>query len=156
MSLIVRGALLSAVLACASIPALAVDHGRTAGSFDVSGGKARYTIPIWTPPGPNGMEPKIALTYDSNSGNGIAGVGWDLVSAPSIERCPRTKGQDGEAGPVELTMNDRFCIGHDRLRLVSGTYGVPGSVYFTEIADYSRITAYGTPGNGPAVFHCRV
>jgi hypothetical protein len=49
-------------------------------------------------------------------------------------------------------MNDRFCLGGNRLRLGSGTYGAAGSVYLTEMADYSRITAYSTAGNGPEYF----
>jgi hypothetical protein len=49
-------------------------------------------------------------------------------------------------------MGDRFCIGGNRLRLASGSYGAASSVYFTEIADYSRITAFGIAGNGPQYF----
>jgi RHS repeat-associated protein len=36
--------------------------------------------------------------------------------------------------------------------LTAGTYGSAGSVYQTEIADFSQITANGTAGNGPAYF----
>jgi RHS repeat-associated protein len=142
----------SAVLAVISTPS-AAEYGRTMGAFNVSGGAATYTIPIWTPPGPNGMTPSIALTYSSASGNGVGGVGWHLSAVSSIERCNRNAHQDGGGGgPVTLTMNDRFCIGGNRLRAVSGTYGAAGSVYHTEMADYSRITAYGTTGNGPQYF----
>lgn len=132
--------------------ALAVDYGRTAGAFSVSGGVARYTIPIWTPPGPNGLTPSISLSYASGSGNGVGGVGWHISAVSSIERCARTIGQDGGDAAVDLTLADRFCIGGNRLRLYSGTYGVANSVYMTEIADYSRITAYGTAGGGPQYF----
>ena len=141
-----------ALFACSSVDALA-EFGRTRGSFNVSGGAATYTIPVWTPPGPNGLTPSIALTYNSTSGNGVGGVGWHISAVSSIERCARTKHQDTNAGAVDLTLNDRFCIGGNRLRLYGGTaYGAVGSVYYTEIADYSRITAYGTAGNGPAYF----
>lgn len=146
------GALGVVLHACLVNSAFAVDFGRTAGSFNVSGGNANYTIPVWTPPGPNGVTPGIALTYSSGSGNGLGGVGWHLTAVSSIERCTRTKGQDGYGAPVDLSTNDRFCIGGNRLRLGSGTYGAASSVYYTEIADYSRITAYGTAGNGPQYF----
>jgi hypothetical protein len=124
---------------------VAVDFGRTEGRFHVSGGSSRYAIPIWTPPGPNGMQPSIALTYDSQVGNSTAGVGWSIAGLSSITRCPRTIHQDTTPAAVEYTLNDRFCINGNRMRLVSGTYGVSGSVYHTELADFSRISALTTP-----------
>ena len=141
------------VLVCLSSATLAADYGRTAGSFGVSpGGSANYTIPIWTPPGPNGIQPSIALTYSSQGGNGLAGIGWNLSASSAIERCARTTAQDGADAGIELSMSDRYCIGGNRLRVASGTYGSAGSVYYTEFADYSRISAYGTAGNGPEYF----
>jgi hypothetical protein len=45
--------------------------GRTPGRFNVSAiGSAQYSIPIWTPPGPAGIQPNLALSYDSNAGVG--------------------------------------------------------------------------------------
>jgi hypothetical protein len=153
MSAFVRLALLGAILACSGVTASAVDYGRTEGSFGVSpSGAATYSIPIWTPSGPNGVTPSLTLSYSSQGGNGLAGVGWNLNAAYSIERCDRTGHQDASAAAIDLTMNDRFCIGGNRMRLESGTYGAASSVYFTEIADFSRITAYGTVGNGPQNF----
>jgi len=152
MNKIVAGALGVVLYACLSNSAFAVDYGRTTGSFGVSGGSANYTIPIWTPPGPNGVTPGIALSYSSGAGNGVGGVGWHLSAVSSIQRCNRTKHQDGGGAPVSLTLSDRFCLSGNRLRLFSGSYGAAGSVYFTEISDYSRITAYGTAGNGPQYF----
>lgn len=148
-----RGAFGVVLLALLSETAVAADFGRTPGGFQVSdSGAATYQVPIWTPPGPNGVQPNISLSYDSQSGNGVAGVGWHVSAVSSIARCARTKHQDGSAAAVELTSNDRYCIGGNRLRLASGTYGMAGSVYHTELADYSRITAFGTAGNGPQYF----
>jgi RHS repeat-associated protein len=121
------------------------DYGRTEGQFRVLGGGATYTIPIWVPPGPNGVQPAIALTYNSKVGNSVGGVGWSISGLASISRCPRTIHQDTVPSGVDYTANDRFCLNGNRLRLVSGTYGSAGSVYFTEFADYSRITAASAP-----------
>lgn len=148
-----RRALGALVFVSIASTSFAADYGRTQGSFGVSSsGAATYTIPIWTPPGPNGITPSLSLVYSSNAGNGLAGIGWNLSAVSSIERCGRTQHQDGNAAAVNLTTSDRFCFGGNRLRLSSGTYGASGSVYFTEIADYSRITASGTLGNGPEHF----
>jgi len=144
------GAIVFALTASGSFGA---DFGRTTGSFGLSpSGAANYTIPIWTPPGPNDIQPSLALKYSSQSGNGLAGVGWNLAAVSSIERCPRTTAQDGVDAAIALSTSDRFCIGGNRLRLASGTYGAAGSVFFTEFADYSRITAYSSAGNGPQYF----
>ena len=81
----------------AMIAALAVgatanaDMGRTPGQWGVSpSGAATYAVPIWTQPGPKGMQPSLAFTYSSQAGNGTMGVGWALAGFGSIERCPWT------------------------------------------------------------------
>lgn len=127
--------------------------GRTPGSFAVSNtGAATYSIPIWAPPGPHGMQPNIALVYNSQSGNGIAGVGWNIAGLSSITRCNLTYAQDAAPAAVTLSTSDGYCLDGQRLRLTSGTYGTAGSTYQTEIANFSNVTAYGTAGNGPAYF----
>lgn len=49
-------------------------------------GGASYTIPIAIPPGTNGLVPEIALVYNSQSGNSIAGYGWTIAGLSSISR----------------------------------------------------------------------
>jgi len=125
----IRGVLLFGVLLLNAGTASAADYGRTSGAFSVSpSGAAMYSVPIWTPPGPNGLTPAISVNYNSQGGNGLAGVGWNLAAVTSIERCARTVQQDGTAGGVEMSSNDRYCINGNRLRLASGTYGAANSV----------------------------
>ena len=51
-------------------------------------GAFNYKYPIELPPGTNGMAPKLELVYNSNSGNGMLGMGWGLAGLPVICRDP--------------------------------------------------------------------
>jgi len=48
-------------------------------------GTGSMTIPIATSPGRSGFGPQLSLSYDSGSGNGPFGLGWNL-SLPTITR----------------------------------------------------------------------
>jgi hypothetical protein len=48
-------------------------------------GTGSIRIPIFTSPSRQGFSPQLVLSYDSGSGNGPFGLGWDL-SVPSITR----------------------------------------------------------------------
>lgn len=124
------------------------------GGFSVTpSGAAAYAIPILTPPGIAGVEPKLALNFGSQSGNGLMGVAWNISGLSSITRCPQTTPQDGAKTGITYTASDRFCLDGQRLMLVAGTYGAAGSEYRTEIESFSKVTAYGAAtGGGPAYF----
>lgn len=96
-------------------------------------------VPIRIAPGTTGVAPKLSLVYSSQSGNGIAGVGWNLSGLSTIMRCPKTLAVDGERGGVNLNSNDRLCLDGQRLILQSGTYGSPGAIYYTELFGGSRV-----------------
>ncbi|OYY93772.1 MAG: hypothetical protein B7Y41_09900 [Hydrogenophilales bacterium 28-61-23] len=134
------------------MPASAV-VGAIPGQFAVSEtGAATYSIPISVPPGAAGMEPKLALTYNSQGGNGLLGVGWSLSGLSAITRCPRTIVQDGANGGVEYSSNDKYCLDGQRLVAVTGSYGANGTEYRTELESFAKVVSYGTAGNGPAWF----
>jgi YD repeat-containing protein len=127
--------------------------GRTPGTFGVSqSGAATYHIPLWTPPGVGAVELDLALDYSSRSGNGTLGVGWSLSGLSSISRCNRTVAQDGAAGGVTNTVADRYCLDGQQLKLVSGSPGIDGAVYATEVESFARVVANGVAGNGPLSF----
>ena len=128
--------------------------GRTGGQFAVSAaGSAQYAIPIWTPPGIRGIQPALALAYDSQNGDGLLGVGWGLSGLSAISRCNMTYAQDTVVGSPQLTSSDRFCLDGNRLRTTNGsTYGAAGATYQTEIANFSNVVSNGTAGTGPAWF----
>src|SRR5215813_859068 len=48
-------------------------------------GTGALSVPIFTSPGRSGFGPQLSLSYDSGTGNGPFGFGWEL-SLPSITR----------------------------------------------------------------------
>lgn len=142
------------VVAVMGPPLARAATGRTPGAAAVSAtGAGTYSIPIALPPGTNSLAPSLALTYNSNGGNGILGVGWSIGGLSSITRCGRTWAQDGESRDVRNDYSDRFCLDGNKLRLTGGgTYGSAGATYQTEIATFAQVTSYGAVGNGPTHF----
>ena len=123
------------------------------GQFNVGAtGAANYSIPISVPPGTAGMVPALSLAYSSQSGDGIAGLGWMLSGLSSIDHCPRTLAQDNTHGGVNYDANDRYCLNGQRLVATSGAYGANNTEYHTEIDSFAKIVSYGTAGNGPQYF----
>jgi hypothetical protein len=54
-------------------------------------------IPITVPPGISGMKPELSINYNSNSGNGLLGVGFGLGGLSAIHRCSKIMGNDSES-----------------------------------------------------------
>ncbi|WP_277014692.1 FG-GAP-like repeat-containing protein [Flavobacterium lindanitolerans] len=133
------------------------DVGKTTLNLDISqGGAAVATLPIILPPGVNGFTPEISLQYNSQSGNGIAGYGWNLGGTSSITRIPATKFHSGKIGDIRINESDFFALDGQRLLLKSGTYGQPNAEYQTEnysnIRVFSRLSVPTAGGMGPEYF----
>ena len=130
--------------------------GLTTGELSVSGsGAAVYTVPIAVPKGIGGVAPTLALTYNSQSGNGIAGYGWHLAGLSVISRVGSTMYHNGKITEVNLTNTDQFALDGQRLILKEGTHGESGAVYETETFSQLRIKAVGrskNPAFGPDYF----
>jgi hypothetical protein len=54
-------------------------------SPDLHTGTGNFTVPIALPPGRNGFQPQLSLTYSTGNGNGPFGLGWSL-SVPGVIR----------------------------------------------------------------------
>lgn len=106
--------------------------GEIKGNAGVDGGAFNYSIPVSLPPGINGMQPSVALSYSSQSGLGNAGYGWSLSAGSSISRCSSIYSLDGVNRNVLMDDNDHLCLNGQRLILTSGSYGQSGSEYQTE------------------------
>lgn len=128
-------------------------HGRLKGDLSVSPtGAAVYTLKIAMPPGIAGMVPNLSLVYNSQSGQGIAGHGWDLSGLSNIHRCPRERTTDGvhrslDMGPLISPSRadedtDGFCLDGKRLFLRSGDDFKAVYTYEAELSDLTVITYY--------------
>jgi hypothetical protein len=132
---------------------IAAQNSATPGEFQVTdAGASSYTIPLYTAPAAGNLDVKLALQYNSQSGNGVFGVGWSLTGVSSITRCPRTIAEEGERVGVKNNATDIFCLDGQKLRAVAGAYGAAGSEYRTAIDSYSKIVANGQQGTGPLSF----
>ena len=130
--------------------------GTLAGAFRVTeSGAASYRVPIYATPGTAGVAPELALSYNSQAGNGIAGLGWSLEGGSAITRCRATRHQDGAAKPIAWSAEDRFCLDGQRLVLDSGTYGSPNATYRTEIDAFAIVKAVGGTAGHPDHFEVR-
>ncbi|MHA3789599.1 RHS repeat-associated core domain-containing protein [Flavobacterium hauense] len=119
--------------------------GITSGEVSVSpSGAGLYNIPINVPPGIKGVAPQISLSYNSQSGMGIAGYGWNLGGLSAITRIPSTKFHDDIIDPVDFDDYDRFALDGQRLILKTGVYGGANSTYETEQFSNIRITYTGS------------
>lgn len=125
----------------------------TTGAFDVSSsGGATYVVPLQLPPNTGGHTAALALSYRSDDGNGLFGVGWSLSGLSAITRCAKNPAEEGIRQGVQNDWSDLYCLDGQKLRLKSGSYGGDGATYATARESYSRVTSYGTSGSGPQWF----
>lgn len=126
--------------------------GTTAGQAGgTATGGVSYTIPIEVLKGTNGMEPKINLAYNSQSGEGIAGFGWNLSAYSVISRQGKRNYYDGTNTAVSYTNNDAFLLDGQHLFPIAGYNGHDNTIYGTENETFSKIESFGT-SSGPESF----
>lgn len=129
--------------------------GTTSGNFSVADmtGAGLYDIPIVVPPGIADVEPQLSLSYNSQGGNGLLGVGWSLGGLSSISRCGQAIEPDGQRTTIAFNQTDRFCLDGQRL-MVKGTatYGSVGAEYRTEIESFQRVVSTGGSLGQPNYF----
>ena len=120
--------------------------GSIAGSWSIGpGGGATYSIPIETAPGVAGMVPNITINYNSQSGEGLMGLGWNVSGLSGITRVGSDLYHETFINNIQFNASDHYTLDGQRLIPVSSTE------YRTEIETFSKITAYG-PANDPTYF----
>ena len=122
--------------------------GSMGGAFSVNEmGAATYTIPIEVPQGLNGLKPNLAITYNSQAGNGVCGMGMSLTGLSVITRVPRSIYYDKTAQGIKYNQTDAYALNGQRLICTSGKYGENKAVYQLENDLQTTITQYGTGRN---------
>jgi len=130
----------------------------TQGKLDVNNGAAQYSVAIDLPPAIRDLKPKLSLNYNSRSGNGLMGVGWNIGGLSTISRCRTSfaaEGAEAQKSNPRYSIGDRLCLDGQKLVLADETmvandanYWASGATYKTEIDNFSKIVAYDSSANG--------
>jgi len=124
----------------------------TQGDIKVTNGTAQYSVKIDLPPAVRDLAPSLSLSYNSNVGNGIAGVGWNLSGLSAISRCAATVATSGFSAGITYSVDDDLCLDGQRLvpkgyvnnkDVPRSTYWASGTTYVTELANFSEISSQG-------------
>src|SRR5271157_1260991 len=125
--------------------------GTVPGTFTVSlAGSSSYSMPIRVAPGSAGTQPKIELTYDSQSFGGALGAGWSIRGFSAIARGPRDQFVDGRPGAVGLSEQDALYLDGQRIVPISAPTGagVARQVEYRKVNDdFTQILQYGSDLN---------
>ena len=106
----------------ASLPMVAtIDQSKAVGEIPIIEGTSpmggiTYQVPINIYPGPNNIQPNIALSYNSSGSNGPLGVGWGISGTSRISRTNQSVYYDGKTGGISRSRNDVFVL--DGMRLI--------------------------------------
>lgn len=99
-------------------------------------GSLNYMLPFEVLKGVNNFQPNFALAYNSQSGNGQAGWGWNIVGISSITQGGKSKEIDGITIGPQFDNDDPFYLDGQRLIKKSS------SVFETEKFSKIKITKY--------------
>ena len=134
------------ILLVLSASAQSSEAGITNGELSVSlNGAANYTIPIAVPPGINGVVPQINLVYNSQTGNGSAGYGWNISGISAITYIQPSMFHDGVINSIDADLaTNRFALDGQRLlKKDGGAYfaavGRPGAGNEYVLENYSNV-----------------
>src|SRR5690606_13030296 len=97
------------------------------------------------------MSPNVNLTYNSQSGEGIAGFGWNFSAYSVISRQGKRQYFNGQNTPVNFQNTlDAFLLDGQRLFPLTGTNGNSGIIYGIENENFTKIESFGGSGSsGP-------
>lgn len=112
--------------------------------YITNSGAAGYKIPLAVPPGRAGIQPALSLNYNSLSGDGLLGVGWDISGFSEITRCPSRYSLDKKLRPVTFDKHDNLCLDGEPLIIVKGAKFQHGAEYRTVPETFKKIIGIGS------------
>ena len=118
------------------------DVGTPKGALSVNNsGAAVYSIDISAPNG-GSLTPSIGVSYNSQSGNGLAGFGFNITGLSCITRGCKDLYHDKQIAGTSYGIGDALFLNGQRLILKTGTYGYNGSTYTPEGDPYTIVTLH--------------
>ncbi|HXK82449.1 MAG TPA: RHS repeat-associated core domain-containing protein [Bacteroidales bacterium] len=116
--------------------------GTIPGTAGVSNtGAATYNIPIFCPPGTNGMQPQISINYTSQGSNGLLGHGWSLSGLSSICLDNNEIYLDGYSESIKFVASSsnryvkQYSLDGNRLILINAS----SNEYRTEVESFNKV-----------------
>ena len=128
--------------------------GIVAGSAGTTpSGGVSYSIPIYAPPGTNGMRPSVGINYNSQGSSDAAGWGWNISGLSVISRTGKNIYHNRIVAPVSYTSTDAFLLDGMRLNAITGSNGANGTIYAGEVESFAKIISFTTgSANNPGWF----
>lgn len=118
------------------------DVGSPKGVFSVNNsGAAVYSIDISAPNG-GSLTPSIGVSYNSQSGNGLVGFGFNITGLSCITRGCKDLYHDRQIAGTSYGIGDALFLNGQRLILKTGVYGYNGSTYTPEGDPYTIVTLH--------------
>ena len=129
-----------------------------------SRGASTYNFPIECPSGIMGMQPNMSLEYNSQSGDGPYGIGWNLNGLSVLHKSIKNIFSDGSISGVEddnsnvylldevrlfvkdLVVQRGYYTESDQVSYNTTVVNLIGSTYETQNKDYSKIESFGIAG----------
>ncbi|MBQ3636703.1 MAG: VCBS repeat-containing protein [Bacteroidales bacterium] len=112
-----------------TIPTVTINKSKAVGEIALASGVSQtgaktYSVSIQVPSGMNGFQPRLSLEYNSQAGNSVVGVGWNISGLSSITRSSKSIYYDGKTAPVSMSEEDAFFLNGTRLIRLSKSSNV--------------------------------
>lgn len=131
-----------------SLPAHDASMGAIDGKHQANtDGSLSYSVDIPVPAGRAGLTPQLSLSYNSESGNGLLGMGWDIGGLSRIHRCGANVAVDGEHRGINFDDSDQLCLDGQRMIGNPADYGKGYAEYRLLLQPGTQIVALGPEGS---------